>query len=340
MMRADYRNILVIEFGQLGDVVLSLPALHALRTRYPSARITALVGKPGRSIIELAGFIDDCIPVDRVALRDGPRGWALRQLVALATDVRRRRFDLVIDLQSLQETNLLGWASGAPARLFGRRPRRSLDFLSNVRPRPPIDTENRHITDRLLDVVRVLGCDGPNTYPLQPRVADRVPFDAALARAGYQPGTPLVGFFCGAGDPRRRWPMERFAALAHRLDRECGVRVAVFTGPEEEAVHDPVALGFPATTILADMLPMPQFAAAAQRVTVLVSNDTGPMHVTAAVGTPVVALLGRVDWEIYVPIGAQHRTVRGVGMANVPVDAVFEATRASLAEAAARGVRA
>ena len=110
----EYRNILVIEFGQLGDVVLSLPAFHALRQRFPAARITALVGISGRAVIELAGFIDAVIPVDRVALRDGPKRRALGAIVALVRDLRRRRFDLVIDLQSLPETNLLGWASGAP----------------------------------------------------------------------------------------------------------------------------------------------------------------------------------------------------------------------------------
>ena len=108
------------------------------------------------------------------------------------------------------------------------------------------------------------------------------------------------------------------------------MRVAVFTGPEEDPVDDPVRLGFPSSTIVADRLPIPEFAAAVERLTLLVSNDTGPMHVTAAVGTPVVVLLGRTDWDIYVPRGDRHQTVRGNGVMAIEVEAVFAAARATL----------
>src|SRR6266567_2904271 len=105
-MSFDPRNILVIDFGQLGDVVLSLPALRAIRQRFPEARITVAVGKPGAPIINLSGYADSALVVDRVALRDGPKVSAIARIIKLMRDVRRERFDFVIDLHSLAETNL------------------------------------------------------------------------------------------------------------------------------------------------------------------------------------------------------------------------------------------
>src|SRR5918911_802348 len=141
-VRFDPRNILVIDFGQLGDVVLSLPALRAIREKFPRARITVAVGKPGAPIIDLSGYGDATIIVDRVALRDGSKALALFRIGKIVKQVRRERFDFVIDLHSLSETNLLGFLSGAKTRLYARRPGRSLDFLSNFHPAPPIEDKS------------------------------------------------------------------------------------------------------------------------------------------------------------------------------------------------------
>src|SRR5215211_5719778 len=120
-MTFDPRNILVIDFGQLGDVVLSLPALRAIRERFPQARITVAVGKPGTAIVELSGYADATLVVDRVALRDGPKPLSIMRIMQLVKEVRRAQFDFIIDLHSLYETNLLGFLSGAPKRLYARR---------------------------------------------------------------------------------------------------------------------------------------------------------------------------------------------------------------------------
>src|SRR5258706_11077455 len=137
------RNILVIDFGQLGDVVMSLPALRAIRARFPQARITVIVGRPGAQIIDMSGYADATIEVDRVELRDGFKALSVLRIFHVVKDVRRRKFDFVIDLHSFSETNLLGFFAGAPQRLFSRRPGRSLDFLANFTPKPPIDRNYR-----------------------------------------------------------------------------------------------------------------------------------------------------------------------------------------------------
>ena len=99
----DPRNILVIDFGQLGDVVLSLPALHAIRERFPKATITVTVGKPGAEVVQLSGYADSTLVVDRVALRDGPKLVSLARIAKLVKGVRRAQFDFVIDLIACQK---------------------------------------------------------------------------------------------------------------------------------------------------------------------------------------------------------------------------------------------
>src|SRR5215831_6368478 len=146
---------------------MSLPALRAIRERFPTAQISVAVGKPGNEVVEMSGSANATIAVDRVGLRDGFKPLSVLRVFQVVKDVRRREFDFVIDLHSFSETNLLGFLSGAPKRLFSRRPKRSLDFLSNFDPPPPIDRNDpdRHLVDRYLDVLAPLGIGNEHRAP-------------------------------------------------------------------------------------------------------------------------------------------------------------------------------
>jgi heptosyltransferase-1 len=330
----DPRNILVIDFGQLGDVVLSLPALGAIRKRYPRARITVAVGKPGAEVVGLSGLADETLVVDRVALRDGFKPLSIFRLFKLVKDVREKSFDFVIDLHSLSETNLLGFLSGAPKRLYSRRPGRSLDYLANFHPRPPVETDHRkrHLIDRYLDVLIPLEIENPERLPsLKTRPADAAALERILIKAKADVGAPLVGLFPGAGHPSRRWPLEQFASLADFLIRNDQVRVLVFLGPEERAIVKDIRRQFPPAIVILDQLTIPQLAAAQARLAAFVSNDTGPMQIASAVGTPVVLLLDKRAPESYLPQGERHRVISNRVISDLTVDEVYAATRSSRA---------
>ena len=141
----------------MGDVILSLPALRAVRERFPAAHLTAIVGKSAAGIIEIAGVFDEKIIVDRVALRDGKKLRSINQIRKIVGDVRRRKFDFIIDFHSLSETNLLGFVAGAKRRLYSNRENRSLDFLAKFTPRPPLEDKSKHISERYADVLAPLG---------------------------------------------------------------------------------------------------------------------------------------------------------------------------------------
>lgn len=325
-------NILVIDFGQLGDVVLSLPALAAIRSKFAKSHIAVAVGKPGAAVVELSGCADETIVVDRVRLRDGPKLLSVARIISLTRDIRKRRFDLVIDLHSLTETNLLGFFSGAPARLFARRPGRSLDFLASAHLRPPVEDRSKHAVDRYLDVLRPFGIENIWRAPrLKSRPEDDHVIEKMLLKEGLLSGdTPIVGLNPGAGHDSRRWPLERFGELAELLARNDGVRVVVFAGPEERALVREMRDVFTSSVLILDKLTIPQLAAAQARLAVFVSNDTGPMHIAAAIGTPTVVLLDRRAPDAYIPVGDGHRIVRGGVISDLTIEEVYEATRALL----------
>jgi ADP-heptose:LPS heptosyltransferase len=326
----DPQNILVIDFGQLGDVVLSLPALRAIREKFPHARITVAVGKPGAPIVDLSGYSDATIVVDRVALRDGSKALAVFRIGKIVKQVRRERFDFVIDLHSLSETNLLGFISGAPRRLYARRPGRSLDILSNFHPKPPIEDTRptKHAIDRYLDVLIPLGIKEALRVPrLVTRASDDASVEQMLLKEKADTNAPLVGLFPGAGHPGRRWPLARFTELAERLVRNDGVRIILFAGPEERELVREMKAIFPRGTLIFDKLSIPQLASALARLSVFVSNDTGPMHIATAVGTSVVALLDRPTPNSFIPIEERHRVIYSHRITEMTTDEVYEATR-------------
>jgi len=283
-------------------------------------------------IIELSRSVDATIAVDRVLLKQGNALVSIGRIIKLVKRVRNLGFDFVIDLHSLSETNLLGLLSGAPYRLYAHRPSRSIELLSNFQPRAPREDLSKHAVDRYLDVVQPLGLSGLNRIPrIATRTADNAVVESLLKKENANSNTLLVGLFIGAGHPLRRWAIERYADLADSLIRNDKVRVIVFAGPEERGFLSEARKLFPPSTIFFDALTISQLASAQARLTVFISNDTGPMHIAAAVGTPVVVLLDRPTPNAFVPLGEQHRILCAPKINEITVERVFEAAHELLA---------
>jgi ADP-heptose:LPS heptosyltransferase len=325
-MHFDPRNILVIDFGQLGDVVMSLPALRAIREKFPYAKITIAVGKPGKELLNLCGYANEILEVDRVALRDGPTLISIGRIGKFVSQVRKQKFDFVIDLHSYYETNILGFLSGASHRLYSRRENRSLDFLASFHPRPAKENPAAHLVDRYLDMLKPLGIENVPRIPvLQTSPPDDNAVEGMLKKEKAQSRELLVGMFPGAGNASRVWPLEKFVEVADHLIRNDRVRVIVFAGPEERALVPQMRSVFPTGTIFFDRLTIPQLASAQARLTLFISNDTGPAHIAAAVGTPVVVILDRPDLNSFTPVGEQNRFIGGPLITNIPVADVYRA---------------
>lgn len=315
----------------MGDVILALPALKAIRQKFPAARITVLIGKSSAMIARLAGVFDEEIVVDRVELRDGSKLRSVNKIRRLVREIRRRRFDFIIDLHSLSETNLLGFLSGAGARLYANRENRSLDFLGKFPAKPPAEDKSKHVTDRYLEVLAPLGiANAPRFVELRPKPSDIESVKNLLAGRNSQP-PDLVGIFPGAGHASRRWSLENFARLAHLLTaREDPPRVIVFLGPEETDLRGAVEKIFPAETVIFDKLTIPELFAAASLLRVLVSNDTGVVHIGAIAGAPLVLVMDERAPVTYLPLTEKIRVVRSGTIDKIPVEDVLCAAESFL----------
>jgi heptosyltransferase III len=321
----NFQNILVIDFGQLGDVVLSLPALKAIREKFPAAKISVMAGKSPARFLGISALADEVIMVDRVELRDGPRLRSIRGVFRIVGDTRRRRFDLVIDLHSLPETNLLGFLSGAKHRLYANRENRSLDFLGRFSSKPPLEDKSRHLTDRYLDVLRPLGITrAPRFVEIAPP-AGNIGEIGELYKELHIDGKKLIGLFLGAGHPSRRWSIDNFAALTKRLIQNEEVRVLVFLGPEEFHLLDEIRQKFPPEAIILDKLKLLPLFAALSLLDVLVSNDTGPMHLAAIAGTRIVLIWDKRGNPIFMPLTEKLSVVSSGTIDEIGVDEVCDA---------------
>ena len=318
-MTSEPTNILVIHFGQLGDVVLGLSAMEAIVERFPNARKTALVGKAASAIIEYTQLFDEVIPLDRVRLLEANKLSAIAEILRFTYSIRRRRFDMVIDLHSLPETNLLGFLSGASTRLFSNRESRSLDWLSNIKPRPPLEDKSIAVTDLYLAALAPIGISPKRNYYRLPPAADNV----AKPR-------PLVGLNPGAGHDSRRWPLEKFHELAEKLWSSGLCDIVILLGPEEA----PLARSVEATAegrwrvfvgrSLVDLIET------LSAIDIFVSNDTGPMHIAAALGVPVVLLIQGAAPERFLPLGADLKIHRGKEMADIETEDVLRSVKERL----------
>jgi ADP-heptose:LPS heptosyltransferase len=312
---------------------MSLPSLRAIRERFPYAKITIAVGKPGKELLSLSSYADEILEVDRVSLRDGPTLISIGRIAKFVAAVRKQKFDFVIDLHSYYETNILGFLSGAPHRLYSRRENRSLDFLANFKPQPARESQKAHLVDRYLDLLKPLGIENvPRTPVLKTRGADDLAVEGMLKKEKAQSRELLAGIFPGAGNVSRLWPLEKFAEVADHLIRNDRVRVIVFAGPEERALVPQMKSIFPSGTIFFDRLTIPQLAAAQARLTLFISNDTGPAHIAAAVGTPVVVILDQPHLNSFLPVGEQNRFIPGAKISEIPVADVYRAAHELLSQ--------
>ncbi|MGH9477116.1 MAG: glycosyltransferase family 9 protein [Terriglobales bacterium] len=276
------RRILLIHFGQLGDAVLALPAARALCARFPRARMTVLCARGSDEIFRMGGLGaggGDIWAVDRVLWKRQP--WRAAVAVPwLLLRLRFQRFHLSVDLHSYKETNWLAFLAGIPERVAMLRPTRSIPSLINRKP-PPDDPAGR-LLDRYCQVLQPLG--------IQLAAADRIPtLTPPPPPQGLGDGDrPMLGICPGAGHPSRRWPPDRFAAVA-QVWLARGARVLVFAGPEEDAAVMAPLAAVPSLEIFRH-LSLPELAGALARCRVVLTNPTGPSHITAAVGARVLTL--------------------------------------------------
>ena len=319
-------NILAIRLSGIGDVILMMPALAELKRAFPNPRLTLITGSQCVSIAEMCPIIDEVVPIDRKTLKNKPKLKAMREIYSLIREVRDAGFDLVVDFHSLRETNLLTWLSGAPYRAGLKRSQRGhLSFCFNLEP--AVQNETLHMADTFQAVARsvvgVSGSTGADGSYIQ------VGPTAQGVAAHFECPSPRVALNVGASRAPRRWPAARFSKVASHAVSRLGASVLVIGGAaeEEESLAREVQAGAndPTRVHLANGLSFPEIAALIDSVDLLVSNDTGPMHIGPALGVPTIGIFAGGSPHHYRPAGGLDRCVQGNSMEEIEVEAVTAA---------------
>jgi predicted lipopolysaccharide heptosyltransferase III len=308
-------KILLIRLRLIGDVVFTTPVAAALDRQFPDATMTYLVESTAEPVVRHNPHIDEILVVER------PRGLArLAYDLRLALRLRRRRFDLVIDLHGGPRSGWLTWATGAPARIGYARPGRRWCYTTRV-PWSPALVPPRHSVRNQWDLLVPLGM----SQPAFGSPATEMPGDPAataaiaqrLAAAGVDAGDQLIVLHVSAGNPFRRWPADRFADLAATLAcGSAGRRIIITSGPSEAEAADAIAhdaqarAGDHAGRILrCGEFDLSELRALLARAALYVGGDSGPLHIASTTAVPIVALFGPTVPERSMPWRTRSRAM-------------------------------
>ncbi len=298
----DARKLLCIRLDTMGDVLMSGPAMDALRHSLPGASLTLLTSLSGAAIARMMPQVDGVIVYEAPWMKaTAPRASGAPDL-EMAAALRRRRFDAAVIFTVYSQNPLpaafLCHLAGIPLRLAHCRENPYQLLTSWVRETEP-EGGVRHEVRRQLDLVKSVGCETPDErMRLCVPAAVRERVRLRLGRMGIGPGSRWVMVHPGATAASRRYPPEGFAEVARALvERGCRV---VFTGvwQERELVESIRAAAGAGTVSLAGVLNLEELTALVSLAPLLVSNNTGPVHIAAALGTPVV--------DIYALTNPQH----------------------------------
>lgn len=295
---SPFGKILIVKPSSLGDIVHSLPVLDVLRRCYPNAEIHWMVARGLEGILENHPMIARLWVVNKDEWkRIGRIRSTLEELRLLFRDLRVEKFDCVIDLQGLLRSGLITKATGAPLRLGFKEAREGSTLFYTHRIAGGKDI---HAVDRYLKTAVYLGCDVNEVrFPLPP-------FDEKTSH-----GLPLKGDYAvmapGARKPVNRWPARRFGVLASLLP----LRTVVVGSKGDRKLADEVVKVSKGNAVsVAGRTDIKALVQVIRSARFMVSNDTGPMHIAAALGVPVFALFGPANPLRTGPYGKGHTVIR------------------------------
>lgn len=277
-------NILIVRLGALGDIVHAVPAAAAIRAAFPDARIDWLVEAKHRGMVDLVTVVDRVVTLDAAT----PAGW-----IDVVRRLRPVRYDVALDFQGLMKSAVLARASGARRvvgfSLWHLREKSARPFYSDVGVR--LQAED-HVIRKNLNLLTTLGIHTADTFEFPLRHVASPALDRVTREQGSRPFALINP---GAAWPNKRWPAERFGDMAAFLREVRGVSSVVLWGPDEQAIAQAVVDASSGAARLAPPTTLADLLALSRAASLMVSGDTGPLHIAAAVSTPVVALFGPTD---------------------------------------------
>ena len=303
--RNPYRNILVRSLNWIGDAIMATPALAAVRQTFPAARITLLANPVVGQLFLQHPWVDQVVSFDRTGSHRGLAG-----RLRLAKELRQQHFDLALILPNSFDAALVPFLAGIPARFGKASDGRSLMLTRRYHAQ---GLENPHEVQYYRALLESFAIRGDVAQPLLVTAPDE---DAAarqlLSEHGIAASDLLLGINAGATfGSAKRWYPERFAAVAQRLAAQWGTRVILFGGPDEVELVAAIEQHLEGHCLnLAGKTTVRQLMALIKRCDFFVTNDSGPMHIAAAFGVPLVAVFGPTDHVGTAPCSERAVVVR------------------------------
>lgn len=310
-------KILIVKTSAIGDVSHTLPALHALRAHYPDAHITWLVEEAAADIVIGHTALDRVLVSKRKRWIKSLRGPgtlnALREMVRFVQELRDTEYDLIIDFQNLLKSGILVALARAKRKIgFGRGMAHSEYSYLFLNERIPAVDMNHHAVFRELMLLEALGIGCREIrFDVPINDANRKEIKEVLAQSGIHKNKPIIAINPGAKWKTKLWDNRKFGELADLLIEQHQAQV-ILTGSSDDLrmVGDIISGMRHSPLSLAGKTTLKTLAAFYEIADALISTDTGPMHLAAAVGTPVVALFGpTAPWRTG-PFGTTHRMIR------------------------------
>ena len=340
-------RILIVKLGAVGDVVHALYALRALRRAFPNAVIDWVVEDKSAAVIQGHPDLDKVFVFERKKVqREKGTLAATREIFRLGAELKAQRYDAAIDFQALLKSGLLTRLSGAKIRIgfSGLREGNFLFTNRHVDPGP----DARHAVEKYMALVKpVAPAAEVEDADLSLEGCDKRPVDEFLNGLDAE-NAPILALNPGASWEIKRWPVDRFSALADRLVRESGARILVIWGPGEEGLASAIVSGMKERGAMSPPTDLKQMAYLLSRCAMYIGSDSGPMHIAAIMRTPVVALFGPSDPGRVAPYRVPSRIVENTGLdclhcwkrkcrnprciAEIPVEQVFSAAMGLLKE--------
>ena len=300
------KKLLVIKLRAIGDVVLSTIVLENLRKAFPKAQIDFLTEKPAQAVVEGNEYIDNVIVLDRKYIASLP---LTKRLLANITFVRKlysSSYDLVFDLFGNPRSAFLTLASRAQVRVGYDFRIRRLAYNVVV----PSRADRVHEAEFHLDALTALGIT-----IVSKKLSVAIPESTLKFAQEFWASKDLDAKFVVAinfwgGWPAKRWPIERFAALSDRLVKRLGAEIVLMWGPDEYEHAVKLDNLLEEKSHILPPTDLKQLAAILKRCDLMVSTDSGPMHISTAVGTPTVGIFGPTNSELQGPYGELHEVAK------------------------------
>ena len=300
------KNILVVKLSAIGDVIHALPVSYAIKETYPDAHLTWVVEPPAYDLLTMNPYIDQIIVFEKKKFKS--IGGFLGNYGPLKRKIQQRRYDAVLDLQGLFKSAAIARLGQAPVKLGMCNMRELSDKIS----KPVIGPNaNGHIVERYLDVARAIGCRVDQVrFPLEVPEREAELTQRIFSQAGANMGNPYVVFAIGANWPNKRWPVESFAELSDWLYERRLIPVLVGGGVVDEQRAAEICAQTEIPPIdLVGRTNFKQLTYILQNAQLVIGGDTGPVHLSAGVGTKTIMLMGPTDANRNGPYGQMENAI-------------------------------